>query len=244
METSPGSEVATTHASVSVEHKTSQVVESIENDKTARPYGTRSRIRGGGSRINYAEDIELELEPASPPKHQHDSSNHVFQTAPDPSQKVSVQMARQGRPYTVGENIPGMSSFTIQFERPFVSPSPELSPAPPSSRKRKAPGAVPMHALARCGSPSLSPAPLSSPPLPPSEAFPLPGDSQPAPRRTSMFRSRTTPRSGAPMTFESTQAHLQKNGLVADDGTRLAVDGRSTDRARMHLTGRSSLSSV
>ena len=180
----------------------------------ASPYGTRSRNRNGNSRPNYAEDRDPDMDfeytaskkalaaalPAS--MHANDvdkssgsntrrSSNTII-AAPTAATKAVPSNASK-------DNLPGMSSFSVNPEMSNVVAAPALS------RKRKAPGAGPVN-----NGPSATPQlPITAPS-----------------RRTASAAMANSGRAANLMTFESCRGHLKNGKLRADDGTILSIDGK------------------
>ena len=179
------------------------------------PYGTRSRNRTGNSRINYAEDREVEME-------YEWSSTRKLHTGSGPSMPNSAQSADGDKPSVANtrrssttapivlptnnkappasvqkDHLPGMSSFS-------VNPEPSTAASAPS-RKRKAPGNGPAtshtsSAITQTPAPSIS-------------------------RRTASVPNPKATRETNLMTFENCQGYLKNGKLKADDGTLLAVNG-------------------
>ena len=179
------------------------------------PYGTRSRNRTGNARPNYAEDRELDMDfewSCAKKSHAVGSSNVPSNALPGESEKPSTATTRRssttvpavsitGNKAVIAgpqsNNLPGMSSFSV---------NPEAGAAPPPpSRKRKAPGNAPMvsqtsSALSQTSVPSIS-------------------------RRTAHSTTAKGLRTTNLMTFENCQGYLKNGKLKADDGTILAING-------------------
>lgn len=191
----------------------------------ASPYGTRSRNRNGSSRPNYAEEPEImEYEWTSTKKSQAFSDNANAATqGPSDFDKASgastrrssnnaavssTALPRAAVGNTAGQQIPGMSSFS-------VNPEAAAAPAAPT-RKRKAPGGAPAAQQ-------------------PYSALTQTSASGPLRRQgaaTNLQPMRTT----TLMTFEGCQGYLNNGKLKADDGTWLGVGGKllSASSSRSH----------
>ena len=195
----------------------------LQMEKTsASPYGTRSRNRTGNSRINYAEDREpdTEYELGSGRKSQSSSGHSIpnglhsgdndkasagntrRSSTTTPNGLTSNIKATAPNPQNV--NLPGMSTFSAY-------PDPNTTPATSApTRKRKAPGSVPV----------ASHNPAITAPNPPVVVSRRNGASPQARRlQTSNL-----------MTFDHCQGYLKNGKLKADDGTTLAVNGESLHR--------------
>ncbi|KAL8846156.1 MAG: hypothetical protein Q9221_008736 [Calogaya cf. arnoldii] len=190
-------------------------VQPTMDDTGPSPYGTRSRNRGGNARINYAEDRELDMDydwtPAS--KKPRDSSTSASSTnlqAEDidhtgvSTRRRSVTTAilppasKGANPTTPKDQIPGLSSFPVQFEPGGVSTQ-------PTSKKRKAPGAAP----ATPSNPSATPSTTSS---------------KHVSRKAATAPSTNCSRITNMLSFEDSKGYLKNGALRADDGTVLAVN--------------------
>jgi len=170
------------------------------------PYGTRSRNR---TRINYAEDQEMDLEYSSAATTKKKASTHHNNPPPLGPSVAETKRASEstkltthdgGVPHTYKESTPGSSG----------------APAT-SSKKRKAAGALPQH---------------SQPP--PANAAAAPsvarksGLSASTSASASASASSTKARETNVMTFTKHKSCLNKRGeLVADDGQKLSVNGKS-----------------
>lgn len=166
-------------------------------------YGTRSRIKGGNARPNYADDRELDLEIEAAGRIQKTKSKKLNATAtgaqdvpksaPAPNGFAAVN-APIPNEMLAKDTLPGMLAFSTQPPPPVSAPS----------KKRKQPG---------------SSATTSTP---------APAPAQPTTKtRTSAsaINSRLHLETNM-MTFSRCRARLNaKKQLVADDGTALAVNG-------------------
>lgn len=185
----------------------------------ASPYGTRSRNRAGNSRPNYAEDRELdmEFEWTSGRKPQGTSGPTVASGLQSgDNEKVSAGNTRRSSgtlpngltssnkatiPPTQNNHLPGMSTFSA-----YPDPSNPSAPLAPT-RKRKAPGSLP---------------------VPPHSSSVVPQNSTTGiSRRTGSSPQASRLRSTNLMTFDDCQGYLKNGTLKADDGTVLAVNGKS-----------------
>ena len=175
------------------------------------PYGTRSRHRTGNSRPNYAEDRDIDGEyewsttkksqapQASTPSSQaqavdSDKSSGI-NTRRSSTTASATPASKQTTSTTSKEQIPGMSSFSLNGEN--------RSSVPPPTRKRKAPGSNAVHNSSASN-----------------EQMPAHGNARKL-VNASASRSRETNM----MSFEGSQAYLRNGKLEADDGTILEVDG-------------------
>ncbi len=179
---------------------------------SAVPYGTRSRNRTGGTRINYAEDKELDhmieasgkiTKPVST-KPAHTPTPNDFE-AMDHDRNVDTAARRgftavnttspapNGTMPAMKDPIPGTSTF---------SANPNANGAAPQSKKRKQPGSsttVAAPAVASTSAPKL--------------------------RGGNAYQARQHVETNM-MTFEGCGARLNaKRELRADDGTVLSVNG-------------------
>lgn len=175
------------------------------------PYGTRSRNRTSNNRPNYAEDREMDGEYEWPPNKKHQPTSTTIGSArlddvdkPAPShQRRSVQVATGSAIGKAGgagataskDHIPGLSSFSVNSDT--------NTPSQSQSKKRKQPGSL-LTSTNISGTNSVASSHRAS-----SHAVPA----SVAGRETMM------------LTFEKSQAYLKHGKLIADDGTRLAVNG-------------------
>jgi hypothetical protein len=180
-------------------------------DAPAAPYGTRSRNRG--SRINYAEDVEMDFEmaPASTNGNASDPTSRASAAA-EGAQSTGVG-GKKGSNAAGPGNAPWGTSGPNSKDHPpnpeiqvaaIAVTSPAVAPAPPAKRRKNAAShaangghassAAPSHAGARRAN-NAAAAPNSS-------------------RETNM------------MTFENTGARLKNNRLQADDGQTVSINGK------------------
>ena len=179
----------------------------------AAPYGTRSRNRPERtSRVNYAEDVEMDFEMAPA------SSNG---NSSEPPSRVSLA-AESGHPATASgkkgsgaaqgnaswgtsgtnpkdnppnANIPGTSTFVA---------TPASTPAQPPKRRKNAANHTTNGGQANAGLPS-----------------------QPGARRgNNIAAANSSSRETNMMTFENTGAHLKDGCLVADSGQAISINGK------------------
>ncbi len=198
----------------------SQVAENSTKDATdangASPYGTRSRNRTGSSRPNYAEEPEImeyewtaakKLQATAEAANSTPQSSVILEKSSGANTRRSSNVtpvaptapARTGAAINAGHQIPGMSSFSL-YPEPATGP-----PAP--TRKRKAPGAPPA-----AHQNSSNPTHTSTS-----------GSSRKSHYSAYYHPTRTT----TLMTFERCQGYLRYGKLQADDGSWLAVGGKS-----------------
>ena len=206
-ESQPMTAVSSTSSSLPTMHG------STNNDAGGpSPYGTRSRNRTGTNRINYAEDREMdnEYEWSSTKKTQNASTTPSSAQASE-NDKISTSVRRrslQGTAISTStrsngsgtsatkDHIPGTSSFSVNSETNGASH--------PQSKKRKAPGTHAAHSQSSTQH-SASTSNRMAHHAPPSSG---------TLRETNMLN------------FETSQGYLKHGRLVADDGTRLAVNGK------------------
>ena len=209
-ESQPMTAVSSTSSSIPIMHGSSN------NDAGGpSPYGTRSRNRAGTNRINYAEDREVDNEYEwSSTKKAHVASTTSSSAQMSENDKTSTSARRrslQGAAPSTStrsngaiagafkDHIPGTSSFSVNSDTNGTSH--------PQSKKRKAPGT---HA-ANSQSSSLNSTSTTTRP-----AHHAPASSGTV-RETNM------------LTFEKSQGYLKHGKLVADDGTRLGINGKNHD---------------
>lgn len=172
------------------------------------PYGTRSRNRPGTSRINYAEDVEMDFELAQPPPKASSNKSTVTSARAsksppddDASNKTATAHTSAWSSTQKDSSIPGTSTFS-------ANPNSTATHAPP--RKRKAAGA----ATAANGNVTNNTTSL-----------------QQTTRRATTALSHQGARETNMYTFEKSKAILKNGRLEADDGTVFAVDGRAFSSA-------------
>jgi hypothetical protein len=189
-----------------------------ESEEAAAPYGTRSRNRPGRSRINYAEDTEMDFEMTAAPTNGN---------APNPLPRNSVAAERAQSPTGSGKkgasagqgSAPWGSSGSISTDHPTNTNIPgtsaftaanQAATAQPATKRRKnatkdatngvhANAAVPSPAAAKRGTQPTA---------------------APGSRETNM------------MTFESTGALLKNGRLEADDGQTISINGKFLNSPR------------
>ena len=184
------------------------------------PYGTRSRNRTGNARPNYAEDrdIDMEYEWTNGRRVQAVSGSAVPQGSQlGDMEKVSTGSTRRSSilasngvvtsnsspiPNPQNTNLPGMSTFSAYPDPNAVS----AQPAP--TRKRKAPGSGPVASH--------------------SSSVPAQASSAGMSRRTAPSPQAGRLKMTNLMTFEGCQCYLKNGKLKADDGTVLAVNGKTS----------------
>ncbi len=159
------------------------------NMDDAATHGTRSRNRNtGNSRINYAEDQEMDLDFTS--------------AASTSKKKTALESAAQ---------MPAIGELKRSGDQPrsMAGGSKDSTPvaAASVSKKRKAAGGMPQH--------------LQTPPVSASPAAVVM-------RRPATAASSASARESNVTTFMKHKSCLNKKGeLVADDGTKLAINGKS-----------------
>ncbi|KAL8762061.1 MAG: hypothetical protein Q9184_001869 [Pyrenodesmia sp. 2 TL-2023] len=183
-------------------------------DNGLAPYGTRSRNRAGNARPNYAEDRELDVDyewaPASKKARGSSTSASSTNVPSEEPECPGVNTRRRSlttaalpgaskanNPATPKDQIPGMSSFS-------VNPEPSEAPQVPS-KKRKAPGTS-RAAFASATTHTATPTNHSTA------------------RKTAKASSINGSRSTNMLSFETHRGCLKNGKLTADDGTSLAVN--------------------
>ena len=204
-EQTPQSQSTTTAAS-----HTSNASTKAPQDAPAAPYGTRSRNRG--SRINYAEDVEMDFEmapasakgPASDPSSRGSAATEGPQPTAVGGKKGSNAAGPGNAPWGTSGSSPkdDPPNTEIQVAAPSV-PSPATTPAPTAKRRKNA------ASNATNGSHANTPAPSQAGARRANNAAAAPNSS----RETNM------------LTFENTGARLKNNRLQADDGQTVSING-------------------
>lgn len=173
---------------------------SAQLDGLDGTYGTRSRNRTGNTRINYAEDQgeEFEFSSAATTTTKKKASNE-----PAPAGQSAADSKRvSDLAKLLSNSNGGLTTTTHKESTPGSSGTPAVS-----SKKRKAAGAVPQHS-------QTPPAVVQT--------------SAPAARKLTASASSTMARETNVMTFTKHRSSLNKRGeLIADDGTKLSVNGKS-----------------
>lgn len=164
--------------------------------ETAATYGTRSRNRTGNARPNYAEDQEMDIDYSS------SAATTATKKKPAPDAMPSSQNASESkRAQDFNRLVAGTNGATPHSDSP--GPKESTPTAPTNSKKRKA---------------AAAPASTQTPPVSNSPV--------PAATRKPMASSLSTTRETNIMTFTKHKSCLNKKGeLVADDGTKLCVNG-------------------
>jgi hypothetical protein len=204
-EEAPQSQSTTTAAS----HTSNASAKALQ-DAPAAPYGTRSRNRG--SRINYAEDVEMDFEmaPAAAKGAASDPSSHSSAATeggqpPAGGGKKGSNAAGPGNaPWGTSGPSPkdDPPNTEIQGAAPSV-PSPATTPAPTAKRRKNAASHATNGSLANTAAPTQAGARRAN------NAATAPNSS----RETNM------------LTFENTGARLKNNRLQADDGQTVSING-------------------
>lgn len=204
-----------------------QEAKSIESDsvqpsrkgseEAAAPYGTRSRNRPGRSRINYAEDTEMDFEMTAPA-----SMNGI---ASDPPSRSSVA-AESGQSSSVGgKKSAGAGQGSAPWGNPgpnpkdgsanlsisgssAATPATQTNTAQPTSKRRK-------NAAKDATNGTQASAAAPSQPAKRGTQVQAPATAAPYTRESNM------------MTFESSGAMLKDGRLRADDGQIVSINGKS-----------------
>ncbi|KAF1959154.1 hypothetical protein CC80DRAFT_591226 [Byssothecium circinans] len=202
------------HSTVAPASNPSNVSTKESKETSAAPYGTRSRNRPGrASRVNYAEDVEMDFEMGVP-----SSSNETHSDAP--SRGSAATEAAQ----PTGVNAKKGSSNAGQGNGPWGTTHPKDDH---DAAKANASGTSTL---------ATTPAPTSAPTQPSKRgkkaaANGSHANTAAAPSQTGARRANNTvavaaahsARESNMLTFEKTGAFLQKGGvLVADDGQTVA----------------------
>jgi hypothetical protein len=184
-----------------------------ESEEAAAPYGTRSRNRPGRSRINYAEDTEMDFEMTTAPPNGNASeplsrNSAAAESGPPPAVggKKGASAGQGSAPWgssgpisndhPTNANIPGTSAFTAANQ--------QATTAQPATKRRKnaAKDATNgTHAHAAAPSPAAAKRGIQ------------PATATPGSRETNM------------MTFEGTGALLKNGRLETDDGQTISING-------------------
>lgn len=182
-------------------------------EAAAAPYGTRSRNRPGRSRINYAEDTEMDFEMTAAPPNGNASDPSLRNSAAAESGQSPAVGGKKGanagqgsapwgssgpisNDHPTNANIPGPSAFTAA-NQPTAA-----QPAPTKRRKNAAKDATNGTQVN-----SAAPSPAGT------KRGTQPAAAAPGSRENNM------------MTFESTGAMLKNGHLEADDGQTVSVNG-------------------
>jgi hypothetical protein len=184
---------------------------SSHEEPTIAPYGTRSRNRPGRSRINYAEDVEMDFEMAPAAANANTSEAQTRGSVATDSGQLPGVAGKKGsgagqaqaswgntaptpKDNPPNVNIPGTSSFA-------ANPSDSTAPAPKRRKNAANHAAHGNHANA---------------------AAPSQGGAR---RAHSAVVAANSTRESTIMTFEKTGAILQNGQLEADDGRTVAING-------------------
>lgn len=137
-ESVPQSQPMTATASNSSEHPPTE----SHDANAAAPYGTRSRNRPTGSRPNYADDKELDLEIEAAGKISKSTKKTAAAAAMQqqqhsPSTEPDTHPRNSGATNAVNGGAPGVNGITTV---PGSGHYDVLPPVQPTSKKRKAPG--------------------------------------------------------------------------------------------------------
>ena len=206
-------QIAQTSSEPSNASKPSSQLDGLDGamSSDAATYGTRSRNRTGNARPNYAEDQDVELEyssaaTSSKKKPGNESATSAAQNA------TETKRAQDFARLIASNNAPANANGTSGKESTPGTPG---TPGVPAnlSKKRKAAGAS--TTLTQTPPASNSPAPAAMRKIPPPSTMA---------RETNV------------MTFSKHRSCLNKKGeLVADDGTKLCVNGKSNSPWKLLL---------
>ncbi|KAF2278100.1 uncharacterized protein EI97DRAFT_492672 [Westerdykella ornata] len=187
-------------------------------EPTPAPYGTRSRNRLGASRINYAEDVEMDFEMAQPPASATTSGPPSRASLATEGGQPSAAGGKKGASAAQGHaswgthaatpkeqppnaNIPGTSTFTAV---------PHSHSAPPPKRRKNA------ASHATNGSHASATAP--------SQGAGGGGAGKRAYPASNAMSVANASRESTMMTFEKTKGLLVNGRLEADDGQTVSVN--------------------
>ena len=193
------SQTAQTSLEASSATKTSTQVDDLDSSMAAdaASYGTRSRNRTGNARPNYAEDQDVDLDSTSAAT---TKKKHAIDTA---AVSAGHNNAEAKRAQEFARLIAGNGTSTANGTKESTPGTPGLASS--SSKKRKAAG--PPTVLTQTPPASNSPAP-------------------PAARKPTAPSSLNVRETNV-MTFTKQRSCLNNKGeLVADDGTKLSVNGK------------------
>jgi hypothetical protein len=176
-------------------------------------YGTRSRNRTGGARINYAEDKELDVDfEVTSSKDNAGRKNNKSTDSTGAGEATST--TNNSRRATTNDSEGTSLQNGHKDSSPAATSLAASNGTPqPASKKRKIAGQPPVASSTA----SQAQTPLSvtpAPQVPSSKAYP-------APQLVPGFRESNM------LGFERCGGRLKHKVLVADDGTRLQVNGRT-----------------
>lgn len=181
-----------------------QVADSATNESAT--YGTRSRNRGGNARPNYAEDQDMDFEYSAPSK---DSTLKKGQPAnATPSNQNTDSKRAQDLQKLIGVDSNGSISAT----------------ASPGSKEQQIPGTSSFSAV-----PSKKRKAITTSTANATTAAVVSSNGMPPVRRSGLPPASATARETNILSFTKHKSTLNKRGeLIADDGTKLAVNGKSS----------------
>lgn len=184
-------------------------------EAAAAPYGTRSRNRPGRSRINYAEDTEMDFEMTAPAPTNGNTSDPPSRSsvAAENGQSLGVG-AKKGAGAGQGSAPWGNSGSNLKDTQATASitgssaatPATSSSTSQPTTKRRKNAAKDATNGVQASAAAPSQTAKRSAPAQAPSSA--------PYSRETNM------------MTFESSGAMLRNGQLQADDGQIVSVNGK------------------
>lgn len=192
----------------------------IPTNPPPRPYGTRSRKRTGAARPNYAEDRETDIDDEyTGPSKMHGSPSTINVTrAPLTENGKPPGTSTRRTPGTANGNTPAMMNGTTGStpHKDYIpgmstfSANPNVAiPSQPTSKKRKAPGSVPV-------------------PTPQQVGHSMPGGGPTVSRRASAgINTGAGAKETNLLSFDNCQGYLKNGKLKADDGTALGINGTS-----------------
>jgi len=179
-------------------------------------YGTRSRHRTGTTRINYAEDKELDFDVEATSSKDNNARKHTKSS--ESTGAVETTSLPNGARRTTANDAEGASLQNGHKESSTTTASVTAAngTSQPASKKRKIAGQAPgASSTATQSQTASSPAPVTQ--ATSSKSYPA-AQLVPGFRETNMLG------------FERCRGQLKNKVLIADDGTRLQVNGRTGDQ--------------
>ena len=165
---------------------------TLDGNMDDATYGTRSRQRAGNGRPNYAEDQEMDFE---------------YTSAATTGKRKAANVSAAQNPVAGQTGRANETTRTMTGTPKGSTPVP-ANAAAPTSKKRKAAGAMPPVQQGQTPPTSVAPGPVAN-------------------RRPAVAGASTAGRETNVMTFMKARNCLNKKGeLVADDGTKLAINGK------------------
>lgn len=184
-------------------------------------YGTRSRNRTGATRINYAEDKEMDFEPETILSKDNVARKNT-KSGDSTTVVETTSSASNARRAPANESDGAVLQNGHKDSSPAITNSTANGTSQPASKKRKVAGQAP----AASSTVSQVQTPLSVTPVPQATS----GKAYPAPQLVPGFRETNM------LGFERCRGQLKNKVLVADDGTRLQVNGRDDHDDAMYCT--------